>query len=353
MSSLISVKEILDKASVTASAPCRIDAGGTWDIKAMALAFERCRPVTFNAAIDLRTTVTLHPYKSGRVRITSEGFPEGVGCRGKGMDLTGPFAIFFAAINYFGFTGFEVRISSASPVKSALGGSSTALIALIKALVKLDTLAGAKRVLSRPDILTLGYHLEDGISGGNCGMQDQAAAVYGGVNGWYWSYSNVKSPVTREALLDSAGMRLFSERIIVAYSGKWHVSLTTNRIWLDNFLNGRTRDGWIEANEVIKGLISAVRSMDWDEAVRCIREEMRIRRKITPDALIPETGNLIKEAERLGCGARFTGAGAGGSLWAIGEPDDIKRVKKRWERSLVQIKGACILPCKVDPKGVI
>jgi D-glycero-alpha-D-manno-heptose-7-phosphate kinase len=88
-------------------------------------------------------------------------------------------------------------------------------------------------------------------------------------------------------------MKLLSERIMVAYSGKWHVSITTNRIWLDNFLNGKTRDGWLSANDVIKGLISAVRSMDWKEAVRCIREEMRIRRKITPDALIPETSNLI------------------------------------------------------------
>ncbi|MBN1905001.1 MAG: galactokinase [Deltaproteobacteria bacterium] len=352
MSSLISVKEILDKTAVTASAPCRIDAGGTWDIKAMALSFERYRPVTFNVAINLRTTVTLLPYKSGRVRITSEGFSEGVECKNKNMDLTAPFSIFFAAVNYFGFTGLEIRISSASPVKSALGGSSTALTALIKALVKLDMLAGAKRALSRRDILTLGYHLEDGISGGNCGMQDQAAAVYGGVNGWYWSYSSVKSPVTREALLDRAGMKLLSDRIMVAYSGKWHVSLTTNRIWLDNFLNGKTRDGWLHANDVIKGLISAVRTMEWQEAARCIREEMRIRRKITPDALIPETGHLIKEAEHFGCGARFTGAGAGGSVWAIGAPDDVKRLKKRWEKSLSQIKGACILPCKVDPNGV-
>jgi D-glycero-alpha-D-manno-heptose-7-phosphate kinase len=54
MSSLISVKEILGSTTVSASAPCRIDAGGTWDIKAMALSFERYRPVTFNVAIDLR-----------------------------------------------------------------------------------------------------------------------------------------------------------------------------------------------------------------------------------------------------------------------------------------------------------
>lgn len=348
-----SVKEILEKKIITASAPCRVDAGGTWDIKVMSLCLERYKPVTFNIALDMRTTVTLLPYKTGRVRITSEGFPEGVTCNSKNMDLTGPFSIFFAAVNYFGFSGLEVKISSGSPVKSALGGSSTALTSLIKALSKLRDVSGDKRGLSRREILTLGYHLEDGISGGNCGMQDQAAAVYGGVSGWYWNYSNVKSPVTRESLLDSAGMRKLSERILVAYSGIWHVSIMTNRIWLNNFLKGTTRGGWLKANDIVKELISAVKSMEWKAAVRCIREEMRIRKKITPDALIPETCNLVKEAEKLGCGARFAGAGAGGSVWAIGEEDDIARLKKRWEKSLAKLKGACILPCAVDPKGVI
>jgi D-glycero-alpha-D-manno-heptose-7-phosphate kinase len=353
MSFETSVNQILKEKKVTASAPCRIDAGGTWDIKVMALSFERYRPVTFNIAIDLRTTVMLLPYKTGRVRISSEGFSEGIEYSSKDIDFTGPFSIFFAAISYFGFSGLEVRICSGSPVKSALGGSSTALTALIKALVKLDRLTGAKKRLSRKDILTLGYHLEDGISGGNCGMQDQAAAVYGGVNGWHWNYSNCKSPVIRECLLNSEGIRMLSDRILVAYSGKWHVSLTTNRSWLNNFLSGKTRAGWLNANDVVKELISAVKSMKWHETIRCIREEMRIRRKITPDALIPETSNLIKEAERLGCGARFAGAGAGGSVWAIGEPYDITRLKKKWGKILSETNGACILQCAVDPKGVM
>ncbi|NLA75931.1 MAG: galactokinase, partial [Deltaproteobacteria bacterium] len=193
MSSLVPVNEILGKTIVAASAPCRVDAGGTWDIKAMALPFERYRPCTFNIALDLRTKVSLLPYKPGRVRITSKGFPEGVTHKNKEMDLTGTFSMFFAAVSYFGFSGIEVKISSGSPVKSALGGSSTALTALIKALSKLEKHTNVHRSLSKRDILTLGYHLEDGISGGNCGMQDQAAAVYGGVNGWYWNHGNSRS----------------------------------------------------------------------------------------------------------------------------------------------------------------
>ena len=90
--------------------------------------------------------------------------------------LSGPFSIFFAAVNYFGFSGLEIKINSESPVKSALGGSSTALVALIKALVKLNESIGSRGRFSKKDILNLGYHLEDGVSGGNCGMQDPIRA---------------------------------------------------------------------------------------------------------------------------------------------------------------------------------
>ena len=350
----ISVDRILGEHPVTASAPCRIDAGGTWDIKAMALPFEMHNPSTFNIALNMRTTVNLLPFRTGMIKISSQGFTKGIIINGRKPDLTGQFSIFIAAIGHFGFSGLEVKINSRSPVKSALGGSSTALVALIKALVKLDKLTRDNgRIITGKDILNLGYHLEDGISGGNCGIQDQAAAVYGGVNGWLWRYSDRKTPAVREKLLDNNGMKRLSERILVAFSGKLHVSAMTNRIWLKNFLEGKTRSGWLEANAVTGDLISAVRAMEWKEAVKLLKAEMKIRRKITPDALIPETSGLIKAAEGAGCAARFAGAGAGGSLWALGEPDDIEGLRIKWDNMLSKIKGACILPCAVDPKGVI
>jgi len=348
----ISVKKILKNNIIKASAPCRIDAGGTWDIKAMSLSFERYLPSTFNIALNLRTTVSLLPFREGMVRIKSEGFPDGITFNSRNIRLAGPFSIFFAAVNYFGFSGLEIKINSESPVKSALGGSSTALVALIKALAKLNEAIGNNRHFSKKDILNLGYQMEDGISGGNCGMQDQAAAVYGGVNGWLWNYSNIKKPVKREKLLDNNGIEQLSKRILVAYSGKWHVSASTNRIWLKNFLEGKTRRGWLEANSAVRELIKSVRSEEWRESVRCLKAELKVRRRITPDALIPETSTLIKEAEKTGCGARFAGAGAGGSVWALGEPDDINLLNKKWDKTLGKIKGAYVLQCTVDPKGV-
>ena len=126
-----SVRELLARSPVTVSAPCRVDTGGTWDIKALALPLEWQTPATVNMALTLRTTVTLHPYEKGRVKIFSKGFSHTEEASADRLPFDSPFGLFFAAVSYFGFRGVAVEIDSQSPVKSALGGSSTALVALL------------------------------------------------------------------------------------------------------------------------------------------------------------------------------------------------------------------------------
>jgi len=351
-SDFISVKKILEGKPVEVSAPCRVDSGGTWDIKAMSIPLEHITPVTVNIALTLRTSVSLSPFKEGHIKISSQGFnnPEEYNIKNN-LPFNSAFGIFLAAINHFGFHGLEVRIKSDSPVKSALGGSSTALIALIKALSELRVRLSEKG-LTRRQILHLGYHIEDGISGGNCGIQDQAAAVYGGINLWEWTYSDIKQPFSRKTLLGGKDIKEASRCITVAFSGISHVSARMNRAWIGDFISGKTRSGWIKANEIAMDLAEAIREKDWHSAALFLREEMKIRREITPDALIPITAAMINSAEKIGCGGRFAGAGAGGSLWAIGEPDRIKKVEEAWAGALKDVKGAGILRCDVDPAGV-
>jgi len=64
------------------------------------------------------------------------------------------------------------------------------------------------------------------------------------------------------------------------------------------------------------------------------------------------TAKLIRQAEQAGCGARFAGAGAGGSVWAIGGKKRIQDLKTIWKSTLAPIRDAGILDCAVDPRGV-
>ena len=144
-----SIKELLEKQPIEASAPCRIDSGGTWDIRALALPFEKIKPVTVNIALNLRTHVTLAPFEDGKVKLLSKGFSHGEMYPFENLPFNSHFGLFFAAVSHFGFHGLQVQIKSDSPVKSALGGSSTALIALLKALSKAEILLVEENAASR------------------------------------------------------------------------------------------------------------------------------------------------------------------------------------------------------------
>ena len=346
-----SLKKTLERRPVEASAPCRIDSGGTWDIKALALPMAPALPITVNIALTLRTTVILMPFTKGKVKVSSYGFTHKEEYPAEAARFDTPFGLFFAALAHFACHGVEVHIRAASPVKAALGGSSTALVALIKALSKAGALPGQHKP-TRKQILHLGYHLEDAVSAGKCGIQDQAAAVYGGVNRWIWHYESAKRLFRRQPLLNRRAQRALSERLLLAYSGSSHVSSRINQAWIKDFLSGKTRAGWVKANHVAGELGRAIEKEAWTEAAAFLREEMAVRREITPEALIPITEQLIRQAEEAGCGARFTGAGAGGAVWALGEKERIEALRKVWGDTLGPVKGGGLLHCEVDPKGV-
>jgi D-glycero-alpha-D-manno-heptose-7-phosphate kinase len=348
----VSTRRALEERPVEASAPCRIDSGGTWDIKALSLPLAGIQPVTVTVALDLRTRVKLLPFRENHLRLSSRGFGSlEIDCSRRGLPFVPPFGLFFAALAHFGFVGLEVVMESDSPVRSALGGSSTALTALIKALSILGERLGAKPLPPR-EILALGYQVEDGISGAFCGIQDQAAAVYGGVHLWQWRYGRSHAPYIRESLFNAKGCLDLSRHILVANSGHYHDSLDINRGWVEAFLSGRTRAGWIESNRATHEFAETLRDRDWEGAARALQKETAIRRDITPDALIRETQGLVDAAQAEGCGARFTGAGGGGAVWAIGGLRRIQALRKRWDNLLAPLKGGAILECNVDPLGV-
>jgi len=346
---MISVKKILEEKEIRVSAPCRIDAGGTWDIKAMALPFEDISPITVNIALNLRTYVHILPFDEGYIKISSKGFEEKI-FSFSSISFEPPYGLFIAAVRFFGFHGLKIKITSSAPVQSGLGGSSTALVAVIKGLSEIKALLDGERMDSNY-ILFLSYHIEDAISGGNCGAQDQGAGIFGGVNKWIWKYSKPYI-CERVSLLDKNAQDELSRHLLVLYTGEKHSSSAINQGWIREFLSGKTQKGWIEANQIVHEFADALEKMDIKTAIECLNREMKIREKITPDAFTPLISQLIKQAQQIGAGARFAGAGAGGSVWALAEKEDIEKLSQMWQKSISHIKDAKILSCQIDPKGL-
>jgi D-glycero-alpha-D-manno-heptose-7-phosphate kinase len=172
------------------------------------------------------------------------------------------------------------------------------------------------------------------------------------VQKWNWNYSREGRVFEREAIVGRRGYTDMSRRILVAFSGKRHNSGRINRRWLEECLHGRTRPGWIEANRIVNRLASHMSDGRWEEAAGSLRNEVAIRREITPEAFTPIIDRLIRESEEMGCGARFAGAGGGGSVWALGEVDAIERLRGVWEKVLKSTRKGRILDCAIDPDGV-
>jgi D-glycero-alpha-D-manno-heptose-7-phosphate kinase len=61
---------------------------------------------------------------------------------------------------------------------------------------------------------------------------------------------------------------------------------------------------------------------------------------------------LVETAMRCACGSRFTGAGGGGCLWALGRAEDIQRLRPAWEEVLSDRAEACLLPVGIDAEGL-
>ncbi len=347
----IYVGDILEQNNIESSAPCRIDCGGTLDIKAVALPLQGLKPATVNIAIDMRTYVSLKPYKANWIKVVSTGFAEEE-YRIDKAPFDSPLGYFFSIAGFFRVHGLEIIIHSDSPVKSALGGSSAAGIATINAISKALEKIGQPR-LTKKEMVLLAYNLEDGLGVSFCGMQDHAAACYGGVNKWAWKYHPATEQYEQTSLVDQDAHEELSRHLLIAYSGESHNSVEINLAWVNDFLSGKYRSKWIECIKYVNDFADALKKLNREEMVSAIRNEMRVRQEITPEAMIPLTKELLAAADKANCGARFTGAGGGGCFWAIGKLGDIERLRNGWRQILDKSQNGKLLSNKIATDGVI
>jgi D-glycero-alpha-D-manno-heptose-7-phosphate kinase len=62
---------------------------------------------------------------------------------------------------------------------------------------------------------------------------------------------------------------------------------------------------------------------------------------------------LVKAAVALNCGARFTGAGGGGCIWALGDVKHIDSLRPIWEEILSSENVGRLLELKIDSRGLV
>jgi D-glycero-alpha-D-manno-heptose-7-phosphate kinase len=99
---------------------------------------------------------------------------------------------------------------------------------------------------------------------------------------------------------------------------------------------------------IAQSMRAAVESSDWTEAGRLLREEWKFRRTNAPGISTPLIDRLIETTRKRGAtGAKVCGAGGGGCVFFLIEPDARERIGQ-----ILTEEGATVLPVKVAPNGV-
>jgi D-glycero-alpha-D-manno-heptose-7-phosphate kinase len=342
------VSRILEKKQVHASVPCRVDLGGTLDISTFYLPLAHLKPVGFNMAIDLRTRVTLFPHTSGKIKVSSKGFDTAEFEQGN-APFDHPMGLMFACAQYFNAHGVHIHIESTSPPRSALGGSSAAAVAILAAFY-----AAMETPIVPSHLAWLAHYIESSVAGVPCGVQDQAAAAFGGAHLWAWKMGESGPAFEKMRLCDTDEQyQMFAPHMLVAFCGIPHVSKDINSRWVQSFVQGKTRGFFAQIIGLTRSFFEALRNREFDLAADLMNRETRLRCEMTPDVL-DKTGNLLFEtAQERHCGARFTGAGGGGCLWAVGSRENMSQLAGSWRAVLDTIPGAGLLDTRIDTNGIV
>lgn len=339
------LSEFLARDHVYSSAPTRLDCGGSTDHRLTGLLCRSWQPATANIAIDLRAHVSLRPYSKGRIFVDINGLgkqkftpPE--------LPLKGPFALISALVCYFGVHGFYIDIKTEFPFQSGLGGSGAVAIALIGAIYTALN-HEAPRTREFPGIVQIAHNLEDSLFR-NTGMQDQAAALYGGANLWEWQYADRLNFKRQQLVSDLSSL---DEHILLAYTGRPHVQTQNGSQMLEKFKETAALSLFVSISEQARGFAESLKRQDYRSAGEALTAEHNLRSTLLP-VLPPDDLELIEMAANAQCGVSVTGRGGGGCIWAIGEKQDIADLKKQWINAFERRKLGSLLPVNVTGTGL-
>ena len=198
----------------------------------------------------------------------------------------------------------------------------------------------------------LAHALEGSVAGVPCGLQDHLAAAYGGIHAWYWAQESTARGFKKVTIVEPRRFTEIESHILVAYCGVPHVSKDINGQWVRQFIAGKHRQKWEEICTITRKFIDAMIDLNYEEAACCMNREVALRREMTPEVFDEMGEQLRASAVENACGVRFTGAGGGGCVWAMGDMEDIDRLRGIWENILRQREDARILDSRVDGRGV-
>ncbi len=317
-------------------APARIDlAGGTLDIWPICHIEPDAR--TVNLAIDRHAVARVRLRDDGRYvlaatdrKVRERHADRAALAASKALPLHREIALHLAPES-----GVEISTRSGVPPGSGLGGSSTLVVAMMKALG-----AATDRRMSSARLLQVALDIEASVLGVPTGTQDHAAALFGGLSEIDYPRGG---PRRRAIRTDQAAL---ARRLVLVYTGKPHVSGTTNWEVTKRYLDGdATVRGLVgEIAAAARDLGAALRHHDLEAAASAMQAEGDARGRLVPGMTTPKIDRIGKAARAAGAlGMKVCGAGGGGCcvlFVAAGKRAAVERAARAQGGEIIRFRAA-------------
>ncbi|MBM3739925.1 MAG: GHMP kinase [Acidobacteria bacterium] len=327
---------------IVSKSPCRVDiAGGTLDIWPICLYHDNATTVNF--AVNRYTSCVIRTREDSRIVLRSrdqkseESFESIEALRAAKsykLPLLGWILRFFQPP-----MGLEIESHSEAPAGAGISGSSSLMITCGQALNKM-----LKRGYAIEKLREVVQNIESQIIRVPTGPQDYYPAMYGGVSALELSPAGIKR-VGLPVDLDD-----FNSRVVLAYTGVPRNSGINNWEVMKAHINGdkKVHRNFDQIAAIAVAMRGAIEKADWTEAGRLLRADWSHRRKNIPTITTPLIDLLVKKTAKAGAlGAKVCGAGGGGCVFFLVNPDAKQRVSEA-----IRAEGAEVLDVRVAEKGV-
>jgi D-glycero-alpha-D-manno-heptose-7-phosphate kinase len=324
---------------IESSAPTRIDlAGGTLDIWPLYLFHDHAQ--TLNAAISLRARCTIRPRADKRIAMISEDTGTRVEAThwselrdNHDLKLVG------RLLHYFQAEGLEIRTRSESPVGAGIAGSSALNIAICGALA-----AWCDRPLEDDLLLQIAQNVEAQVIDVPTGVQDYRPALFGGISAVELNVDGIRRvPLQVDA-------RELQQRVVLAYTNASRNSGINNWEMTKRHIDGdgEVRSRFARIRDVAVVMRESLERKDWPAVGRHVADEWDNRKRLAPGVTTPAIDGMLDAAMAAGAwGGKVCGAGGGGCLFCIGEPEHVPAIRRALSEH-----GARLLDYQIETEGL-
>lgn len=221
--------------------------------------------------------------------------------------------------------GVEIQSQSDLPRKgSGLGGSSSFCVGLLNALSRLFNVK-----LSAHDLALGAYHIERHVLGESVGMQDQAAAAFGGIRHYKFFHDNHICADKISSLWLSGVLN----KCLVYSTG---ASRSANAVLADQAMRMSSPQGLSSMNDLFNSVsvaLEAIEARDLPRLGTICHEGWMAKRSLTPLISSPFIDEMYDIGIRAGAfGGKLLGAGGGGYLIFLVDPATRNSVMRALEK---------------------